>query len=36
MSELHFICLSDTHLGADNSLLTSLDGSGVVDPGRSR
>jgi hypothetical protein len=33
MPDIRYICLSDTHLGADASILTSLDG-GRVDPTR--
>src|SRR5262245_24661968 len=34
MPDVRYICLSDTHLGADTSLLTTLDASGHVDPSR--
>jgi len=34
MPDVRYICLSDTHLGADTSLLTPLDGRGQVDLSR--
>ena len=32
MSEIRALCMSDLHLGADNSLLTWLDAAGKTDP----
>lgn len=33
MPDVHYVCISDTHFGADNSLLTNLgSGTGEVDP----
>src|SRR5262249_35275758 len=35
MPDIHYVCISDTHFGADNSLLTNLgSGTGEVDPYR--
>ncbi|HVE87652.1 MAG TPA: hypothetical protein VND93_32565 [Myxococcales bacterium] len=34
MPDVRYICLSDTHLGSDTSLLTALDRDGRVDPTR--
>jgi hypothetical protein len=32
MGDIRFVCVSDMHLGACNSVLTNLGATGAVDP----